>query len=129
MSLREYCENCGTSLAYKGQICPQCGVHPKPEKGANPAHYKHRFFFIPYLLVEVFCLLICLASADLKGGGDGAIFSYVFLRIVFAILTYKVFAYGRKVKSSALKNQGGCFLIFNLIILLTILYLLSGELF
>ncbi len=123
MSLERNCKKCGAELAYKEQVCTECGEDPNPPKADKPGHYVHYFFFIPYLLAEVYGFLYCMDMVQPKGG-DNAIESYVFLRMVLSIVVFVAYSYGRQVDSSPLRTQGGCLGIFNLIILIAMFFMM-----
>lgn len=128
MNFREKCKSCGNQLAYKGQVCTECGLESIPPKVDKPKHYLHHFFFIVYFLLEVFGFLYCLGMVRPKGG-DNAPEAYIFFRIVLLLFTCIAYVYGRRVDSTTLRGQGGCLGIFSLILLLLMLFLLSDELF
>lgn len=122
MSLERNCKKCGAELAYKEQVCTQCGEDPNPRKPEKSGHFIHYFFFIPYLLAEIYGFLFCMDRVSPKGG-DNAIESYIFLRMVLFTVAFIAFSYG-KTKSSPLRTQGGCLLIVNGLLVLLVLYMI-----
>ncbi len=60
MSAREYCGNCRAELAYKGQVCTNCGGGLSPFKESKKSPILHYFFFIPYLVLEFWGFTYCI---------------------------------------------------------------------